>query len=374
LLRIKPAVIISFGGYLAAPVVLSGWLLGIPSITHEQTIVTGYANKFIALFAKKVLISWESSAEYFPKKKVVYSGLPLRESIFEQRSTSFVSQNSLPTIYITAGKTGSHILNRVVRESLAELLSFCNVIHQCGDNSNFKDYQDLQTLYAEIDPLCIGEFYLRKFVFETEVGEALNTASVVISRSGAHICGELFVLEKPSLLIPIPWVSHNEQQRNAELLEKAGLSKILKEADLNQVNFVNAIKDIVFHLDDYLLKDIGLKNVIVKNAPDIILNEALKVAKKNMIDVPIMNGTIPHQIEVKLGSAHIMLRPAKEGTSIVAGGTIRTICNLAGVKDIVAKILGTANKINNSKATILAFERLSEDSNYQKGKNVKQTK
>ena len=59
----------SFGGYLAVPVVVAGWFLGIPSITHEQTVVAGYANKVIAFFAKRILVSWPQSQSNFPKKK-----------------------------------------------------------------------------------------------------------------------------------------------------------------------------------------------------------------------------------------------------------------------------------------------------------------
>lgn len=87
--------------------------------------------------------------------------------------------------------------------------------------------------------------------------------------------------------------------------------------------------------------------------------KASKIAEKHMIEVKIVEGTIPNKIELRDGSAHIILKPAPAGTSIVAGGTIRTIANLAGIKNIVAKILGTANKINNAKATIEALERLS---------------
>lgn len=90
-----------------------------------------------------------------------------------------------------------------------------------------------------------------------------------------------------------------------------------------------------------------------------------RAAKRNLINVPISKGTIPHQIEVSKGAAHILLKPAKEGTSIVAGGTIRTICDLAGIQNIVGKILGTANKINNSKATIEAFKKLAEEKDAQ---------
>lgn len=95
----------------------------------------------------------------------------------------------------------------------------------------------------------------------------------------------------------------------------------------------------------------------------IAVDKATRVARKNLIDVPIVKGTIPYEIEVKLGSAHILLKPAKPGKSIVAGGTIRVICELGGIKDIVGKILGTANKINNSHAMMEAFNQIKEISN-----------
>jgi small subunit ribosomal protein S5 len=87
--------------------------------------------------------------------------------------------------------------------------------------------------------------------------------------------------------------------------------------------------------------------------------KATKFAQKNLIDVAIKNETILHKIDLKKGSAHIILKPARQGTSIVAGGTIRTIAELAGIKNIVAKILGTANKINNAKTTIEALKIIS---------------
>lgn len=111
----------------------------------------------------------------------------------------------------------------------------------------------------------------------------------------------------------------------------------------------------------------GKVGIGVGKATEVVdaVNKGTRIARKNLIEAPIVKGTIPHEIEVFLGSAHILLKPAREGTSIVAGGTIRAICDLAGIKNIVGKILGTANKINNSRATIEAFERLTKEKNAQ---------
>jgi small subunit ribosomal protein S5 len=90
----------------------------------------------------------------------------------------------------------------------------------------------------------------------------------------------------------------------------------------------------------------------------IAVNKAVTKAKKEMINVPLFNQTIPHQINVKYKAAKILLKPAPKGTGIIAGGAVRIVLDLTGVSDIVAKILGTNNKINNVKATIKALKML----------------
>lgn len=242
MLNNRPNVILSFGGYLAVPVVVAGWFLGIPSITHEQTLVVGYANKVISIFAKKILISWEQSAKYFPKDKVLFTGLPLREEIFSSNSNNFSVNQELPTVYITAGKTGSHKINQIINECLSELLSFCNVIHQCGDNSVNNDFDLLSATYSKMIS-AKGKYFVRKFVLGNEIGEVFSKAALVISRAGAHIVSELYALQKPSILIPISWVSHDEQNVNARYLEQKGLAVILDEKNLSSPMLLNQVKE-----------------------------------------------------------------------------------------------------------------------------------
>jgi len=89
------------------------------------------------------------------------------------------------------------------------------------------------------------------------------------------------------------------------------------------------------------------------------IEKAQKQAEKNLISVPIVNGTIPHQVEAKLGAARVLLKPQRRGRGLVAGGTVRIICELVGIQDISSKLLGrTKNKLNNARATISAFKKL----------------
>jgi len=240
LLKIRPDVILSFGGYLAVPVVVAGFLLGIPSVTHEQTTVVGYANKLISYFAKKILVSWESSAKHFPKKKVVVSGLPLRKVLFNVESNSFEVNLALPTIYITGGKTGSHKINMCIKQVLPDLLKKCNVIHQCGDNSVYNDFDVLQQNCALLGSFS-GKYFLRKFVLQDEIGEVFKKAGIFITRGGAHTTFECKTFKKQSIVIPIPWVSHNEQYNNARTLQDLGLGVILEEKDLTAPNLLDMI-------------------------------------------------------------------------------------------------------------------------------------
>lgn len=91
----------------------------------------------------------------------------------------------------------------------------------------------------------------------------------------------------------------------------------------------------------------------------IAIGKAFGTAKKNTIDLPLEKGTIPFESQAKFNSAEVLLRPAKSGKGIMAGGAVRTICELGGVENIVGKIIRrSTNQINNSKATFKAFESI----------------
>jgi small subunit ribosomal protein S5 len=81
-------------------------------------------------------------------------------------------------------------------------------------------------------------------------------------------------------------------------------------------------------------------------------------ARKSLLNVPIVNETIPHEVRVKFGAAKIILKPAPQGSGVIAGGPIRSIMELAGIKNVVAKMLGSSNKINNVYAAMEALRQL----------------
>jgi len=218
LLLLRPDGIVSFGGYLAVPVVITGWLLGIPAITHEQIVSAGVANRAISFFVKKIAVTWPSSLSHYPPHKTVLVGLPLRSGIKPKKT-----KHSLPLVYITGGKQGSHLINKAIFDILPELLKKYKVIHQTGTSTLFNDLEKSQAITND---------NYQSFGFDSQKGiQALQEADVVVGRAGAHTVYELGVLGKPCVLIPIPWVYH-EQEKNAQVLEKAGLAIVIPESKL----------------------------------------------------------------------------------------------------------------------------------------------
>jgi small subunit ribosomal protein S5 len=89
--------------------------------------------------------------------------------------------------------------------------------------------------------------------------------------------------------------------------------------------------------------------------------KAVARAKSQMIVVPLKGTTIPHEIQVRFAGAIVLLKPASAGTGVIAGGAVRNVVEVAGIKDLLTKSLGSSNKVNNAYATALALSRLRSD-------------
>lgn len=251
IIKYNPRIILSFGGYLAVPIVIAAKLRRIPVITHEQTIVTGLANRIIGKFADKILISWETSSKYFSKEKTILTGNPIRKEILHEKTEDLTKNldKKLPIILIYAGNQGSHTINKIIFDSLQDLLQKYNIIHQTGNSSVTNDYLTSIEIKKKL-PFLIQDHYLPKdFINLDEVGEALNSADLIIGRAGANSITEYLVLGKMCILIPIPWASHNEQMKNAKLMKSTGLAEIIEEKDLNYKTLKDTITTAFKNLD-----------------------------------------------------------------------------------------------------------------------------
>ncbi|KKS94633.1 MAG: undecaprenyldiphospho-muramoylpentapeptide beta-N- acetylglucosaminyltransferase [Candidatus Collierbacteria bacterium GW2011_GWB1_44_6] len=240
LLTYRPSLIYSSGGYLAVPVVISGWALRIPSITHEQTVVAGWANKAIAPFVKKILLTHNTSAGNFPKGKSVVVGLPIRKELLSKKySKKFTPK----LIYITCGKQGSHIINSALFPIIPKLAKTFTIVHQTGSSTLTKDLDRARRIKERLG-VDKDRYIFAPYFFSEDAVTYIRSASIVVSRSGAHTIYELLLLRKKAVLIPISWVSHNEQLLNARLAQGQIGSSVLEEKDLSPESLYQAIIDL----------------------------------------------------------------------------------------------------------------------------------
>ena len=270
--RFRPTVVLSFGGYLSAPVVFSAWLLKIPVVTHEQTTVKGLATKFNSLFAKKIAVSWPASVGEFPPNKVVLTGNPIRKEIFKANQKVWRTLNfekNLPLIFVTGGNQGSHVINMTVGEIVPSLTKIANVFHQCGHLNALGDFEKLEKVRNNLPAKLKRRYHLKKYLASQEMGTLLCKADLVISRAGANTLTELAALGKPAILIPFPWLYQNEQTKNAQMLAKVGIAEILPQEQLSPSRLLKLIKKMLSNLSFYQ-----------KNSPRAKKLVNLKAAKK----------------------------------------------------------------------------------------------
>jgi len=104
------------------------------------------------------------------------------------------------------------------------------------------------------------------------------------------------------------------------------------------------------------------------------VNKAVNRAKKEMVNVPMVDGTIPHMVLCKVGAARVIFKPAKKGRGVISGGVTRVILELAGVKNVTSKTLGSKNKINNARCTIEALRTLRREEPKENAKETKEIK
>jgi UDP-N-acetylglucosamine--N-acetylmuramyl-(pentapeptide) pyrophosphoryl-undecaprenol N-acetylglucosamine transferase len=245
---------------------------------HEQTAAAGLSNRIIGRCADKIFLTFPSSKEYFPKGKTVHTGNLLRPEILNKSGTGnivdsvknmLVNQEEFPIIYISGGGLGSHILNITVKDALLILLQDFQIILQTGDNQTFKDYQVLNKEKEKLSKNLAKRFLPVKYVREKEIGFLLNNIDLFVGRAGANSVYEMGVLKIPSIFIPIPWVTHNEQEKNALILKELGLAEIIPQGELTPENLALKIKRFYEKPKNFDTQEID--KVFLKDAHKIIL-------------------------------------------------------------------------------------------------------
>lgn len=248
LLSQKPTIVVSFGSYLAGPVVVASWLLQIPVITHEQTRTIGSANKIIQYFAKAVAVSYQESIGLLQKGKGALTGNVLRKQLTQKQPKQpewIIEKPTKPILYITGGSQGSEVINTVVGQCLPQLLKDWYVIHQCGSTSQKRSYkQELETIREQLKPSQRFSYVVREWISVEELAWIYHHAAATISRAGANTTQEIALFAIPAIFIPLPFSKNDEQLLNAQWLANTGGAIIIHQKDLTKEKISEALQEI----------------------------------------------------------------------------------------------------------------------------------
>jgi small subunit ribosomal protein S5 len=144
-------------------------------------------------------------------------------------------------------------------------------------------------------------------------------------------------------------VSKQEQEIKEKVVQIRRVTKVVKGGKKMSFRAVVVVGD--------LKTRVGL-GIGKANEVPAAIRKGVEAAKRSMIEVPLISGTIPHDIIGKFSASQVVLRPAPHGTGVIAGGSVRTVLELCGLKNIVAKKIGSANAINVARATLNALSLL----------------
>lgn len=272
-----PDIIFSKGGFGSLPVVFAGTLLGIPIVMHESDVIPGQSNRMLSSFAFKIYVAFpEKQTSFFPLKKMVHTGNPVRESVLEGSQNKAKEIINLkyekPTILILGGSQGSKRINELVIQIIPEMLKFFEIIHQTGH----EDYERVKSQISALIPDELKpEYHVYPFLDEGEMQNAYAAADVIIARAGSGTIFEISAIGRPSILIPLPESAQNHQLKNALTYAKlTGSAIVIEEKNLTPNFFLAELKNI-FQFKNIAELGRKAKQFSVPNSAEIIAKDII---------------------------------------------------------------------------------------------------
>lgn len=236
----KPDVLFFTGGFVAGPLAFAG--RNIPTLLFVPDIEPGLALKSLARFADRITVSAADSQKYF-SKKVTVTGYPLRAGLTtwtrsEARRTFGLLSKNLPVLLVYGGSKGAHSINLAVLPRLPALLEMAQVVHITGQS----DWETAQSTGTGLTSGQKKRYHAFPYLHE-EMGAALASADLVVSRAGASTLGEFPFFGLPAILVPYPH-AWRYQKVNADHLAERGAAVIVKDERL-QEDLLLVIKDLL---------------------------------------------------------------------------------------------------------------------------------
>jgi len=245
--RFRPRLVVGTGGYVSAPVLAAAWLFGVRTAICEQNSIPGMANRMLGRLVKHVFIAFEESRQYFPAKKTVCTGNPVRRAFLSKaEGAPGKDENRGFCILILGGSQGAHSVNRSMVDALDDLKPLRNRLH-CTHQTGAADHAWVERAYKE------KGFSADVSPFIDDMTSAYNRADLVVSRAGAITVTELLICGKPAILVPYPHAAHNHQEMNARMISEKGAARMILDKDLSGTRLAEMISTL--HDNEKLLRE-----------------------------------------------------------------------------------------------------------------------
>lgn len=236
----QPDIVIGFGGYPSASIVMAASSLKIPTMIHEQNSIIGLTNKVLIKRVNKIVCCYQKAYNDFPSNKTVLLGNPRASVVSHQELKDIHDIYGIPasrkTVVIVMGSLGSSSVNRVMKEALRQMqYDDYDVIYVTGK----KYYDEMKKDLGDLNP----SIHLVNYV--DDMPSLISSCDVIVSRAGATTLAEITALGAASVLIPSPYVVANHQEYNAQELVNAQAARMILEKDLTAEKFVLEIRSLL---------------------------------------------------------------------------------------------------------------------------------
>jgi len=284
--RLKPDAVVGFGGYPSVPPVLAGWLLGVPTLVHEQNGVLGRANRFLAPFSKALATGFDDvkSLPGSVRGRLHLVGNPVRPAVLDVADIAFrpVTPDGAIHLLVTGGSQGARVMSDVVPKALGMLPSTLKsrlaIVHQArGD-----DVAVAERHYSEAGIKAdIRAFF-------DDLPKRIADAHLVIGRAGASTVAELGVIGRASILVPLPGSLDQDQAANAETLGRIGAATVIKQANFTPEALAGLLERLFSHPSELTDSSVAAKSAGI---PDAAVRLARLVVDVAGLDVKRSNGS-----------------------------------------------------------------------------------
>ncbi len=239
-----PDVVVGVGGYASGPIVATAASMRIPTAILEQNSIPGITNRILGRLVRKVFTTFPDERGFFPRRKVVQAGNPIRAELLERLAGAGERDEATaraPRLFVFGGSQGARALNDAMIAAAAELmrgLPGLEIWHQTGRQESDKVEQGYAALGLHAPQVRVSPFI-------KDMSEPYGWCDMVVCRAGATSLAELAAVGAPALLIPFPHATDNHQEHNARALVDVGAARLMIESELDGTHLAAQVGELL---------------------------------------------------------------------------------------------------------------------------------